>query len=228
MRRIDPRILIIQIAISGLCAFWIFNPIGMLCEILFLMGFLLYLRLPKDALWLGLWFAFLSALYALVSTYNAPQTITQLIFLLRKLSPLIGVMVLSLRAMTVSELIAGLQGLRCPKAATLALAVALRFIPTIQHELSQIRTAMKTRGIPLNLVTFAKAPAMTTEYMAVPFMMRCTKIADELSAAAVTRAIENPAPRGLRIPMKLRARDVVYLALVICTNLGTLLYSLSG
>lgn len=228
MYRIDPRILIIQIVISGLCAFWIFKPLGMLCEILFLMGFLIYLRFPKDALRLGLWFAFLSALYALVSAYNAPQIITQLVFLLRKLSPLIGVIVLSLKAMTVSELIAGLQKLHCPKAATLALAVALRFIPTIRHELSQIHNAMKTRGNPLNFITFVKAPAITMEYMIVPFMMRCTKVADELSAAAVTRAIENPVPRGMRIPIKIRIKDVVYLALVVCTNLGTLLYSLLG
>lgn len=225
MYRIDPRILIIQIAISGLCVFWIFKPTAMLFEILFFMGFLLYLRFPKEALRLVFWFVFLSVLYALASTYNAPQIVIQPIFLLRKLSPLIGVMALSLKAMTVSELIAGLQKLRCPKAATLALAVALRFIPTIRHELAQIRNAMKTRGIPLNFITFVKAPVMTTEYIIVPFLMRCTKVADELSAAAVTRAIENPTPRGLRVPMKLRIKDVVYLTLVVCANLGTLLYS---
>ncbi|MFR7742966.1 MAG: energy-coupling factor transporter transmembrane component T [Acutalibacteraceae bacterium] len=76
------------------------------------------------------------------------------------------------------------------KSATLALAVALRFIPTIRHELEQIRNGMKTRGVPLNVITFVKAPAMTTEYMIIPFIMRCIKVADELSAAAVTRAIE--------------------------------------
>ena len=42
MHRIDPRIVIIQIALSGICAFWIFKPLAMLCEVLFLMSFLLY------------------------------------------------------------------------------------------------------------------------------------------------------------------------------------------
>lgn len=199
MHRIDPRIVIIQIALSGICAFWIFKPLAMLCEVIFLMSFLLYLQHPKEALRLGVWFAFLVGLYALLNESNAPQIIVQPVFLLRKLSPLLGVMVLSLKALTVSELFMGLQKLHCPKSATLALAVALRFIPTIHHELEQIRNGMKTRGVPLNVITFVKAPAMTTEYMIIPFIMRCIKVADELSAAAVTRAIENPVPRGMRV-----------------------------
>ena len=168
------------------------------------------------------------SLYALLNESNAPQIIVQPVFLLRKLSPLLGVMILSLKALTVSELFMGLQKLHCPKSATLALAVALRFIPTIRHELEQIRNGMKTRGVPLNVITFVKAPAMTTEYMIIPFIMRCIKVADELSAAAVTRAIENPVPRGMRVPLKIRIKDIVYLMMVICTNIGTLLYSLCG
>ena len=160
MHRIDPRIVIIQIVLSGICAFWIFKPLAMLCEVIFLMSFLLYLQHPKEALRLGVWFAFLVGLYALLNESNAPQIIVQPVFLLRKLSPLLGVMVLSLKALTVSELFMGLQKLHCPKSVTLALAVALRFIPTIRHELEQIRNGMKTRGVDydpqfVNLKDFA-------------------------------------------------------------------------
>ena len=34
MHRIDPRIVIIQIVLSGICAFWIFKPLAMLCEVI--------------------------------------------------------------------------------------------------------------------------------------------------------------------------------------------------
>lgn len=228
MYRIDPRVLIIQIALSGLCIFGVSNPVAIFLQIIFLIGCLLYQHLPKQAIKLGLWFISISLLYAIATICNFPQTVTQPIYLLRKLSPLVGVMMLSLKAMTVSELIAGLQKLHCPKAASLALAVALRFIPTIKQELTQIRNAMKTRGIRLNFITFIKSPIMTTEYMIIPFLMRCTKVADELSASAVTRAIENPTPRTYRIPMKFKTKDIVYFILVICTNIGLLLYSLVG
>ena len=51
MHRIDPRIVIIQIVLSGICAFWIFKPLAMLCEVLFLMSFLLYgLRSLSDCM----------------------------------------------------------------------------------------------------------------------------------------------------------------------------------
>lgn len=222
MYRIDPRILIIQIIVSGVCIFWIFSPVGMAVEIAFLMGFLLYLRLPKEAVRLGLWFCFIAGLYALVSHTDVPQAVERPIFLLRKMAPLIGVILLSLKSMSVSELMAGLQKLHCPKSTSLALAIALRFLPTIRQELSQIRDAMKTRGIPLTFAGLLKTPVLTTEYMLVPFMMRCVKIADELAAAAVTRAVENPAPRGMRIPMKIRRRDVVYLILAVGSNLTAL------
>ena len=117
MHRIDPRIVIVQIVLSGICAFWIFKPLAMLCEVIFLMSFLLYLQHPKEALRLGVWFAFLVGLYALLNESNAPQIIVQPVFLLRKLSPLLGVMVLSLKALTVSELFMGLQKLHCPSSA---------------------------------------------------------------------------------------------------------------
>ena len=42
MHRIDPRIVIIQIVLSGICAFWIFKPLAMLCEVLFLMSLHLF------------------------------------------------------------------------------------------------------------------------------------------------------------------------------------------
>ena len=70
MHRIDPRIVIIQIVLSGICAFWIFKPLAMLCEVIFLMSFLLYLQHPKEALRLGVWFAFLVGLYALLNESN--------------------------------------------------------------------------------------------------------------------------------------------------------------
>ena len=53
-------------------------------------------------------------------------------------------------------------------------------------------------------------------------------MADELSASAVTRAIENPSPRGERIPAKIRWKDIVYLLFVIVVDVGILLYDHLG
>lgn len=141
MHRIDPRIVIIQIALSGICAFWIFKPLAMLCEVIFLMSFLLYLQHPKEALRLGVWFAFLVGLYALLNESNAPQIIVQPVFLLRKLSPLLGVMVLSLKALTVSELFMGLQNYIAQNQLRLRLLSHCDLFPLFAMSLNRLETA---------------------------------------------------------------------------------------
>lgn len=228
MCRIDPRMILLQVLITAVCMFWISSPMGIFLEICSLLLFLLYLRLPGQALHLAVYFAVADLLFELTAFYPVPLFIERLCFLLHRLSPMVGIMILSIRSISVSQLVTGMQKLHCPRKMALTVAVALRFIPTISQELSQIRDALKTRGVPLNIVTFVKAPVLTTEYILVPFMMRGVRVADELSASAVTRAIESPAPRGERIPTKIRPKDIVYLSLVLAADVGILLYDHLG
>ena len=228
MCRIDPRMILLQVLITAVCMFWISSPMGIFLEICSLLLFLLYLRLPGQALHLAAYFAVADLLFELTAFYPMPLFIERLCFLLHRLSPMVGIMILSIRSISVSQLVTGTQKLHCPRKMALTVAVALRFIPTISQELSQIRDALKTRGVPLNIVTFVKAPVLTTEYILVPFMMRGVRVADELSASAVTRAIESPAPRGERIPTKIRPKDIIYLALVLAADVGILLYDHLG
>lgn len=228
MCRIDPRMILLQVLITAVCMFWISSPMGIFLEICSLLLFLLYLRLPGQALHLAVYFAVADLLFELTAFYPVPLFIERLCFLLHRLSPMVGIMILSIRSISVSQLVTGMQKLHCPRKMALTVAVALRFIPTISQELSQIRDALKTRGVPLNIVTFVKAPVLTTEYILVPFMMRGVRVADELSASAVTRAIESPAPRGERIPTKIRPKDIIYLALVLAADVGILLYDHLG
>ena len=58
--------------------------------------------------------------------------------------------------------------------------------------------------------------------------IRDSRVADELSASAVTRAIENPSPRGERVPTKIRIKDIVYFLLVLAVDVGILLYDHLG
>lgn len=105
------------------------------------MSFLLYLQHPKEALRLGVWFAFLVGLYALLNESNAPQIIVQPVFLLRKLSPLLGVMVLSLKALTVSELFMGLQNYIALNQLRLRLLSHCDLFPLFAMSLNRLETA---------------------------------------------------------------------------------------
>lgn len=222
--RIDPRVKLIQIVVAALCLFRISSPSGVLCEVLLFVGCLLWIRKPFAALRLGVTFVIIDVFYMAVLTWRVPLPVERFAFILHRLCPTVGIALLALATMTVSELIAGLNRLHCPREVTLALAVALRFIPTIRQELRQIRDAARTRGIAFNFWGFLCHPAVMTEYLLVPFLMRSLRVGDELAAAAVTRGIENPAPRTERIPLKLTATDMVYAIVVLGANVTILLH----
>lgn len=215
MNCIDPRFLLIQVGFTSLCIFSISTELGVLLECFLLLGSLSVLRLWKEAVRFCTSFLIIAILYHMGTVFSVPLMIEQLLFVFHKLSPMMGIFMISLRGMSVSQMLAGLLELRCPKMTALAVTVALRFIPTIREELSQIGIAMNTRGIPLSVSSFLTHPLKMIEFVFVPFMMRCVRIADELAVAACTRALENPISRGQRIPLKVAMKDYLYLSTVI-------------
>lgn len=50
-------------------------------------------------------------------------------------------------------------------------------------------------------------PVLILEAIAIPIVMRSASIAEELSASAVTRGIDNPAQRTSFIQLKVHAKD---------------------
>jgi energy-coupling factor transport system permease protein len=79
--------------------------------------------------------------------------------------------------------------LRLPKAFGISTVVLLRFIPTIGYEFGAIRSSLKFRGTGIGFwSTVAHLPA-NFERTVVPLLIRTTRIADELSAAAVVRGV---------------------------------------
>ncbi|MCI1746890.1 MAG: energy-coupling factor transporter transmembrane protein EcfT [Acidipropionibacterium sp.] len=140
-----------------------------------------------------------------------------------RIGPLMAAGLLFTGAFSVSRFISALERLRVPRTVTVTLAVMLRFVPTIGQELRHIDDALRTRGVPLTPVTFLRAPVRTAELIVVPLVQRCITVAEELSAAAITRGLERPAPRTTRIPLVFRASDGWYLVLLALSTCGVLL-----
>jgi energy-coupling factor transport system permease protein len=86
-------------------------------------------------------------------------------------------------------LIAGLGKMGIPRQITIALAVLLRFMPTVGTEYRAIRIAQKFRGIGVNVLDILLHPARSYETILVPLLIRTTRIADELSASAILRGV---------------------------------------
>ncbi len=132
-----------------------------------------------------------------------------------------GMALCVLAGMPSGKISGALGRLPIPRRIQFILVVMLRFVPTVVHETREIKDAMRVRG-------FLRSPAKvllhlldTAEYVAVPLVFRSLKVADELSASAIVRGIENPGPRGCYYPVRMRVADwllvgAVALAVAIC------------
>ena len=78
--------------------------------------------------------------------------------------------------------------------------MTLRYFPAIREEVGYIRDAMKLRNI---------RGLDRLECTVMPLMVSATETAEELSAAAVTRGIENPARKTSAVSLRMPAADCI-------------------
>ena len=100
-----------------------------------------------------------------------------------------------LRTTPVSEMVTGLY------------AVAMRFFPTAKEEISHVRDAMSLRGIGFSWRNLRRRPGLVFEGFITPLLVRASTIAEELSAASITRGLDNPAPRTAFIKLNITVKD---------------------
>lgn len=73
-----------------------------------------------------------------------------------------------------------------PDQLVIGISVTLRYFPTMREQVRHINNSVRLRGIR----GFSKI-----ECLLVPMIISATSTAEELSAAAVTRGIEDPVPK---------------------------------
>ena len=115
----------------------------------------------------------------------------------------------------VNEFLTAMNKARIPNKIVIPLAVMLRYIPSVCEDWNHIKDAMRLRDVSPSLFGFFKNPAMMVECLYVPLLMTASNTADELSAAAVTRGIENPKPRTCHLQIKFRKRDWIAIAFAV-------------
>lgn len=121
----------------------------------------------------------------------------------RKIFPCLIVGAMILQTTSVRELMGALRKWHIPQSLIIPLSVTVRYFPALKAETGYIRDAMKLRNIH---------GVRKIECLLVPTMIAAATTAEELSAAAVTRGIENPAPKTGMIEMKFGIQDVLCLA----------------
>ena len=100
-----------------------------------------------------------------------------------------------IKSTTASECITALGRMHIGRQITIPLSVLFRFIPTMQEESAAIKDAMRMREVQFGTKKFWQNPATLIEYRFIPLMISVVKIGDDLSAAALTRGLDNPVRR---------------------------------
>lgn len=138
---------------------------------------------------------------------NGPKIIassfTFLVSYARRIFPCLITGTLILQKTSVRELMVALRKWHVPQSLIIPMSVTVRYFPALKEEIGYIRDAMKFRDIH---------GAQKLECLLVPVMISATATAEELSAAAVTRGIENPAPKTSMIVMRFGVQDFLCLA----------------
>lgn len=122
----------------------------------------------------------------------------------RRMFPCLMVGGLLIHTVSLREFIQGLRMLHVPQKLIIPISVTLRYFPAIKEETGYIRDAMRLR----NIRGLQKAEALI-----VPLMVSATMTAEELSAAAVTRGIEDPAKKTSLVELHSCVWDWVFVIL---------------
>lgn len=116
-----------------------------------------------------------------------------------------------------------LEKMKLHKGVVIALAVMLRYIPTIKGEMKKIKQSMVMRGLSFKFIELLKGPITTIEFLLIPLLMRSVNVSDDLSKSALTRGIERKEERTSIYNVKIVLMDwVILFSFILLTTLSLL------
>ncbi|MGT2849824.1 energy-coupling factor transporter transmembrane component T [Streptococcus pasteurianus] len=90
---------------------------------------------------------------------------------------------------SVHEFIVAMRTWHMPEGLLIAIAVMMRFLPTIKEHYRMIYDSLKIRGIFTSRWMIIRHPLMFFEYILVPLLMNATRIAQDLIIASMTKGV---------------------------------------
>lgn len=190
--KLDPRSKFILLFCAGTLSM---NMETLLIEILFFLFTILLLINGKQSSYakkMSLTFAVMLALDLVVASKMNTVLGTLLLAIskiFRMFLPTMMMFYLMIKTTKVSEFMEAFNKIRMTQSITISFSVMFRFFPTLLEEWGLIQNAMKFRGISLSFANIIRRPAEVFEYSIIPLLMSAVKIADELSAASLSRGL---------------------------------------
>jgi len=128
--------------------------------------------------------------------------------LVLRLSPAFACADYILKSTGVSEMISAFNKMKVDRKILIPVSVMFRFLPTIKQESSAIHDAAAMRGIIVTRKKFWENPVQAFEYRVVPLMISVANIGEDLSAAALSRGLDNPVEHTNYTDVRFTKNDV--------------------
>lgn len=179
---VDIRLALLVTVLAALLVFTLRTEAALTSYMLLMVLWLLVSGYYKEAArYGGAYLILWAALFPLRQCEHIGNLPTLLVYARRIMIPFMAAVPIS-RAST-GKFLATLTKLRIPRGITLSFSILFRFLPMIRTELRMICGSLRFRNAGRN-------PFRLMEYILIPLMIRTSKLADELSTAAMVRGIE--------------------------------------
>ncbi len=221
---LDPRTKLLLMAVVATAEFLYSHTAFMIAVAMIPFVLLLTNRQYKTATVFFCLFAAGLFVQAIQNSVQFPMIVNMLVVLLvglvLRLFPAFMMGAYIIKSTTASECITALGRMHIGRQITIPLSVLFRFIPTMQEESAAIKDAMRMREVQFGTKKFWQNPAALIEYRFIPLMISVVKIGDDLSAAALTRGLDNPVRRTNITKVGFTGWDLlaVLIAGVVCAD----------
>lgn len=130
-----------------------------------------------------------------------------LFHVIRFLLPLFAAFYLVTKTTRIGAYISAFMAMGLPGEVIIPLAVMFRFVPTIQEEWLAVNQALRLRGLAFTWKNVLRRPLQMLEFLLVPFLLQCSVIVDEMSAAVMARGFDKEHPRTSYTEVRMSALD---------------------
>nr|NSL49366.1 energy-coupling factor transporter transmembrane protein EcfT [Dendrosporobacter quercicolus DSM 1736]SDM26045.1 energy-coupling factor transport system permease protein [Dendrosporobacter quercicolus] len=208
----DPRVWLFLIIIVSLLTFLCGSRLELFVLFIFLSAVMAWQKMTAAALAFSAAYAVLLVLiefFRFLPVQSVSMVFSMLILLIFRLIPVYMAYVILLERAPLNELMTALGQMHIPKMLIIPLAVVYRYIPTLQGEIKYIRDSMTMRGLNVSFAGMALHPGRTVEMMMIPLLIRSAKLADELSAAALCKGLDERCARTSFSEVRFEKSDAV-------------------
>ena len=218
--RFEPRAGLIMLALVNIVDFTFETPWLEIVMILFLAVLLCICGCHKTALKWGIVFGVLLCvqyfLLPVLPNFLAVM-VTILTVFARKIFPCLMMGSLIVQTTPVRHFIFALRKWHVPQTVIIPLAVTLRYFPAIGEDHRHIRDAMKLKRI--------HGLGEKIQCTMIPLLVSAIQVSDELSAAAITRGIENPCRKTCAEDLCFHSFDWICLAIASVLSILSLFFA---